>query len=165
MNERPKIKPELRTTDYIMEVVGWTSIIGIWVITLINYSSLPETIPIHFNGAGEADGFGGKATILTLPIVATILFISMSILNKYPQIFNYPTTITDENALAQYTGATRLIRSIKLIIVLIFAVISYKTIQTATNKADGLGLWFLPTILALIFIPMVYYVYKSFNAK
>ncbi|NBX28404.1 MAG: DUF1648 domain-containing protein, partial [Chitinophagia bacterium] len=24
------------------------------------YSSLPATIPIHFNYKGEADGFGGK---------------------------------------------------------------------------------------------------------
>ncbi len=165
MDTRPKIKIRLTTTDKLIEIIGWISIIGIWIITFANYASLPETIPIHFNAAGVADGFGKKATILTLPIVATILFLSMSVLNKYPQIFNYPTTITEENARAQYTSATRLIRMIKLIIIVIFTVISYKTIQTATKKADGLGVWFMPITLALIFVPTIYYIYKSFKAK
>ncbi len=165
MSERPKIKLALSTTDKLIEIIGWLSVIGIWVSTVANYSALPEKIPIHYNAAGEADGFGGKVTILTLPLIATILFVSMSVLNKYPEIFNYPTTITEENARTQYNSATRLIRVIKAIIVLIFTVISYRTIQTATSKADGLGVLFLPITLALIFIPIIYYVYKSFKAK
>ena len=31
------------------------------------YSSLPATIPIHFNYKGEADGFGGKDSIFLGP--------------------------------------------------------------------------------------------------
>ena len=165
MDARPKIKLELSKTDKLLEIVGWLSIIGIWVVTIANYSALPEIIPIHYNAAGEADGFGGKLTILTLPLVATILFVSMSLLNKYPQIFNYPTTITEDNAHSQYTSATRLIRCIKSIIVFIFGLIVVKTIQNANGQADGLGLWFLPFTLALIFIPIIYYIYKSFKAK
>jgi uncharacterized membrane protein len=40
------------------------------------YSSLPETIPTHFNFKGEADGFGGKDSIFLGPAIlgATGLF-------------------------------------------------------------------------------------------
>jgi len=110
MEARPKIKLELTTADTTIEIVGWFLIVAVWGLTITNYSNLPDTIPIHYNGAGQADGFGGKATILTLPLIATILFIGVTILNKFPHVFNYPTNITQDNAFRQYTNATRLIR-------------------------------------------------------
>lgn len=165
MEERPKIKLELTTPDKIFEIVGWVLIIVVWGLTITNYSNLPETIPIHYNGAGQADGFGGKATILILPLIATILFIALTVLNKFPHVFNYPTSITQDNAFRQYTNATRLIRYLKLIIVFIFGLIAFKTIQNANGEADGLGVWFLPLTMGLIFIPLIYFVSKSFKTK
>jgi len=164
MEERPKIKLELSTADKTFEIIGWLLIISVWGLTITNYANLPETIPTHYNGAGQADGFGGKATILTLPLIATVLFGGLTILNKFPHIFNYPTNITQDNALRQYTNATRMIRYLKLIIVVIFGLIAFKTIQNANGQADGLGIWFLPMTLGLIFIPLIYFVVKSFKA-
>ena len=164
MSERPKLKLELTTFDKTLEILGWTSILAIWVLTISNYSNLPDTIPIHYNGAGQADGFGGKDNILTLPLIATVLFIGLTILNKFPHVFNYPTNITADNALRQYTNATRMIRYLKLIIVVIFGLIAFKTIQNANGQADGLGIWFLPMTLGLIFIPLIYFLVKSFKA-
>ena len=165
MEERPKIKLELTKADKILEIVGWLLIIVIWGFTITNYSNLPETIPTHFNGAGQTDGFGGKATILTLPLIATILFIGLTLLNKFPHVFNYPINITQDNAFKQYTNATRLIRYLKIIIVFIFGLIAFKTFQNANGEADGLGVWFLPLTMGLIFIPLIYFVSKSFKTK
>jgi len=165
MVERPKLKLELTTLDKTLEILGWTSILAIWVLAIINYTDLPGTIPIHYNGAGQADGFGGKATILTLPLIATVLFIGLTILNKFPHVLNYPTNITQDNALRQYTNATRLFRYLKLIIVIIFGLIALKTIQNAYGQTDGLGAWFLPLTLGLIFIPLTYYIIKTLKTK
>ena len=164
MSVRPKLKLELTTFDKTLEILGWSSILAIWVLPITNYTNLPDTIPIHYNGAGQADGFGEKATILTLPLIATVLFLGLTILNKFPHIFNYPTNITKDNALRQYTNATRLIRYFKLIIVIIFGLITFKTIQNANGQAEGLGVWFLPLTLGLIFIPLTFFLVKSFQA-
>ena len=163
MEERPKIKLELTTADKALELIGWLSVIAIWWLTITNYTALPGTIPTHYNGAGQADGFGGKTTILILPLIATILFIGMTILNQFPRMFNYPVNITKDNAFRQYTNATRMIRYLKLIIVVIFGVIVFKTIQNANGQATGLGTWFLPLTLGLIFIPLIYFIVKSFK--
>ena len=163
MNERPKIKLELTTYDKTLEILGWTSILAIWVLTISNYSNLPDTIPIHYNGAGQADGFGGKGNILTLPLIATVLFIGLTILNKFPYVFNYTTNITADNALRQYTNATRLLRYLKFIIVVIFGLIALQTIRNVNGQASGLGVWFLPLTLGLIFIPLTYFLIKSFK--
>lgn len=142
MNKRPKIKLKLTTIDKILEIPGWTSILAIWILTITNYTNLPETIPMHYNGAGQADGFGGKGNILTLPIIATILFVGLTILKQFPYVFNYPTNITSDNALRQYANATRLIRYLKLILVIIFGLIAFKTIQMQTDKQMDLGFGF-----------------------
>jgi uncharacterized membrane protein len=165
MEERPRIKLELTTVDKAFEIIGWLLIISVWGFTVINYANLPETIPTHYNGAGQADGFGGKATILTLPLIATVLFGGLTFLSKFPHIFNYPTNITQHNALRQYTNATRMIRYLKLIIVVIFGLIAFKTIQNGNEEAKGIGIWFLPLTLGLIFIPTIYFVIKSFQTK
>lgn len=139
MNERPKIKLELTPTDKIFEILGWTSVLAIWVLTITNYTNLPDTIPVHYNMAGQVDGFGDKVNILTLPLIATVLFVSLTILNKFPHILNYPASITADNALRQYTNATRLIRYLKFIIVVIFGLISLQTIRNVSEQTNGPG--------------------------
>ena len=164
MEEGPEIKLDLTITDKIFEILGWISLVAVWVFTITNYNNLPDIIPIHFNGAGQADVFGGKGTILTLPIVSTILFIGMTVLNKFPHLFNHPTNITKENELRLYTNATRLIRYLKLILVSIFGFIVFKTIQNVNGEADGLGNWFTPITLGMIFIPVIYFVIRAYKA-
>ena len=162
---RPKIKIELTTTDKVVEILGWFVFLAIWIFTISSYSSLPDTIPIHYNGVGKADGFGDKINILLLPFIATILFVGMTIANKFPHVFNYPTKITEENAFRQYTNATKMMRYLKLIIVVLFSLIALKTIQGTRGNSSGLGIWFLPLTMCLIFIPLIYFINKSFRTK
>ncbi len=163
--ERPKITLIPSTADKLVELLGWLILLTLWGWTFTHYSALPDTIPTHFNAAGEADGFGSKASIIGLPLIATLLFIGLNVLNRYPHIFNYPAAITQDNALRLYTLATRMLRYLKLVLVLVFGGIEFMTIQNATGEASGLGTWFLPLTLVLIFIPLIYFVIKSIKEK
>lgn len=162
---RPRIQIELMVIDKAVEIIGGVALLTIWVLVISNYSSLPETIPTHYNGVGNADGFGNKTNILILPLIASILFVGITIINKFPYIFNYPTQITLENALRQYTNATRMLRFMKLIFVILFGLFTFKTIQGANGQSFGHGVWFLPLTLGLIFIPLTYFIIKSFRTK
>lgn len=159
--ERPKIKIELTATDKAIELIGWFALLTIWVLTITSYSKLPDTIPIHYNGSGQIDGFGNKVNILILPLVATVFFVGLTLLNKFPHIFNYPTKINKDNALRQYTNMTRMNRYLKLVFVVIFGLLAFKTIKST----GGLGVWFLPLTMCLIFIPMTYFIIKSLRTK
>jgi uncharacterized membrane protein len=113
MNDRPKIKLKLTITDIVIEIFGWISVLLIWILTISNYNALPDVIPTHYNLSGNVDRIDEKSNILILPIIATILFAGLSILNKFPHIFNYSIKITSENALKQYSISTRIIRYLK----------------------------------------------------
>ena len=158
--ERPKIKLIPTTVDKLAELLGWLILLLLWGWTFTHFSDLPDTIPTHFNATGEADGFGSKASIIGLPLIATLLFIGLTVLNRYPHIFNYPSPVTQNNALRLYTLATRMLRYLKLVLVLVFGGIELMTIQHATGKGAGLGVWFLPLTLVLVFLPLIYFVVK-----
>lgn len=140
MSDRPKLKIELTTFDKILEILGWIFIIAIWCMTIISYNQLPDIIPTHFNLKGEVNGFGEKWMILLLASLATILFLVMSYLNKFPHRYNYLTVITKDNALRQYTIATRVIRFLKILMVAIFLLTTYQTIKQSNKNTDDLGL-------------------------
>lgn len=159
--ERPKIKLIPTTADKLVDLLGWIILLALWGWTITHYSSLPGTIPTHFNAAGEADGFGSKVSIIALPVIASLLFMGLTVLNRYPHSFNYPTAITQDNALRLYTLATRMLRYLKLVLVVVFGGIEFLTIQHATGKSAGLGAWFLPLTMVLIFLPLIYFVVKS----
>lgn len=161
MEPRPKINIELSTADKAFELIGWLMLVALWALVLFNYSNLPGTVPTHFNASGEVDGTGDKATIFILPVLGTVLFVILTLIARSPQVFNYPTGITTENAKSQYINATRLIRYLKLLNLIIFFVIVFKTLQTAAGKADGLGPWFLPITLTLSIIPVIFFITRA----
>ena len=165
MIERPKIKLQLTLSDKIIEVTSYVALFAFWLMNIFSFSTLPENIPTHYNGMGEVDSYGPKTTIFLLPVLGTVLFTFLTYIIKKPETFNYTVEITEENALEQYTNSTKLIRFMKLALIILFIVIDYKTIETARDNSDGLGKWFLPFTIALIFIPVLFSVYKSFSKK
>lgn len=57
---------------------------------LVRYPSLPPEIPIHFNAAGVADGWGARSNILLLSAIMVVLVSGVSWGSRYPHGFNYP---------------------------------------------------------------------------
>ena len=165
MEKRPKIKLPLTLFDTIIEVTSYLALVAFWVMTLFAFTTLPESIPTHYNGLGEVDGYGPKATIFFLPVLGTVLSAFLTYIIKKPETFNYTVEITEKNAHTQYTNSTKLLRFMKLALLILFIVIDYKTIATSKGASDGLGKWFLPFTIALIFVPVVFSVYKSFSKK
>jgi uncharacterized membrane protein len=162
---KPKIKIALTRGDRILERAGFFLLIVMWILALIIYFNSPAIIPIHFNGSGEANGFGDKVTLLFLPLIPTVIFLGLTKLNKYPHLFNYAVTITEENAAKQYINATRMIRVLKTSVVLVFTIDMLFTNPAILNISKELGSLFLPLTLGLLFVPLVFYVIKSFRGK
>ncbi|HDR04662.1 MAG TPA: DUF1648 domain-containing protein [Candidatus Marinimicrobia bacterium] len=162
---RPKISLQISAIDKILEIAGWLTLCVFWVLVILSYFKLPAIIPTHYNAGGEADAFGNKAFLFVLPGISTMLFGVLTILNRFPHLFNYPSPISFQNARQQYSNATRLIRYQKFIIVAAFAYISFVSIQTAKGPNNGLSLFFLPLFLALVFIPLTIAIVKSLRMK
>lgn len=165
MESKPKITFPLSRFDKGLEAAGIAMILLLWIVTILAYINLPEIIPIHFNGSGVPDNFGTKIHIIILPVLGTVLFGVLAALNKNPQIFNYPVKITAENAVSQYTNATRMLRFLKLAIPMIFTAIIIYTYCSVKGKTGLASKWFLPAILLFTIGPVFYLILKGFSSK
>ena len=165
MQTRPKITLQRTQFDKTVETTGQVLLILLWLVTMIAFFTSPETIPTHYNASGQVDNYDGKTTLFILPVIASIIFIGITKLNKYPHIFNYAVTITEENAESHYSVATRMLRILKLVCVLVFFLIALFTWLITMNKVTSFGKWFLPFALSLVIIPVGYFLIKSFKEK
>ncbi len=165
MSQRPRLQIPLTTPDKIIEAAGWICLAALWTMTIFAYGNLPETIPTHFGIKGEADDYGSKMTMFLLPGFGTLSFIGLTVLNRYPHIFNYPGDITSENALAQYTNATRMIRYLKFSMTFIFLIIVYMMYKAVITGSGKLGSAFLPMMVVVFVIPLAYFTYKAIKGK
>ena len=165
METRPKIKLTPTPLDNKLEQTGKIFLVIMWALTIYTFLKLPMTIPIHFNASGQADNHGNKLTLLILPILATLIYLGVTQLNKYPHIFNYMTKITVENAEKQYTIATRMLRFLKLAILIIFSLVILFTYLTTIGVTNGLGFWFLPLTYGLLLVPTIISISQSFKKK
>jgi uncharacterized membrane protein len=165
METRPKIRPDHTPFDKKLELTCTLFLIVIWCFTVYAYLKLPETIPTHFTASGIANDYGSKTSFLILPIIATLIYLGLTQINKYPYIFNYTIKITEENAQKQYTIATRMLRYLKLVVLIIFSLIILFIYLTTIGITNGLGFWFFPSTVLLILIPIIIGIRESFRKK
>jgi uncharacterized membrane protein len=163
MEYRPKLAIKPTRTDKLAESLAYAFLAATFIVALNAYFTLPETVPVHFNIKGEADGFGSKVSILPLPLISVIMFVGMTILNRYPWVFNYPVKITEENVLKQYTAAVRLMRWLKLSLVLVFFLITAGMSFSAREGSFFMGVWMLPLILVIVNLPLLIYLIEAFR--
>lgn len=120
--DRPTIQIELNDRDRMLEKLALWLLIALWAGAIAVYFTLPDKIPVHFNIKNEIDKWDDKAYIFMFPFIASLLYVLLSWVNKYPQNFNYTEPVTEENAEAMYRSATKLLRSLKLVIIVGFIV-------------------------------------------
>ncbi|HOG67324.1 MAG TPA: DUF1648 domain-containing protein [Bacteroidales bacterium] len=164
---RPIVHIKFTRNDYISESLSIIAFLAMWLLTFyaIVIASLPDTIPIHFNLKGTPDGYGKKLNLLITPLVSTVIYIGMTIINRYPHLFNYPVKINEKNAVEQYLLATRIIRLIKLVIMLLFFIIEFFIIKSVLYNRPFVAFWFVLIIPAFFYVLFIFYILRSIKVK
>lgn len=114
------------------------------------WSTLPQNVPTHFGISGTPDAYGGKSTMLLLPAIAVLLYVLLTVISFFPQSFNYPVVVTDENRGRLQSIALALIGWLKAELTWLFAYISWITIRVSMGRSDSLGWQFLPVSLLVV---------------
>jgi len=165
-SERPIIRDLERTgVDIALEVLAYLGVFLLVGISVYYYPRLPETIPQHFNIKGEPDGWGGKGSLLIMPIIGVVLFTLLSVLSRFPHVFNYPWPITETNARSQYAIARQLMSAVKLALVVTFTYITWSMIGAAMGSRTGLGLAIMVVEPPLLFAIIGYYLFRAKRAQ
>lgn len=162
---RPKLQIPRSAVEKGLEAL---TIIGFLFSLFLIYrcwNLLPERIPSHYNFEGHPDGWSIKETLFIFPGVIFIIFTAISVLERFPNIYNYAFQLTEKNISRQYFLARNLLGWLKFEIAWFFAYIEWKTIEVSMGQARGLGPAFVFIFLAFIFGSVAVYFWQAYRAR
>ena len=143
MNTKSNITFE--TIDYILIAISAFLLISTWCYVIISYDYLPETIAVHFDAAGQPNGYNDKSSIWLAPIIFTLLIIGFIFESKYPQEITFPhkeLSLQEKKATSKtMLFSCNLLSSIVLLI-------SFSMIETSLDRGFSTK-WILPIILLI----------------
>jgi len=124
------------------------------------WESIPAVVPMHHNFAGEVDRWGSKGEMILLPVIAWDMYLLITLLERFPDIWNTGIKITEENRERAYRTLKNLIATMKLILVGVFVFLTVETALTLRLPA-----WFLPLTLGILFGDIAYWIWKLVRIK
>jgi len=158
-SKQPVIHIEPEPYDKLLDRIAFVFLLLQFLIPMVMFSSLDDSIPTRFDSSGEVSSTSSKYTVWILPFVGAFLYGMLWFLNKAPNTFNYPVKITPENAEFHYRKSVRMMRNIKLICMVMFAFIVWSTVAVGAGLASGLNTVVMTILLILVFAPIAHYLY------
>lgn len=154
------MKTENTRADRILDLLGWILLIGTLAYLILGWSSFPDQIPMHYNGVGEIDRWGGKGEIIFIEVMMWILYLGIGVVEKYPQIWNTGVEVTVKNKEKVYRTLKYMLKTLKFLTALIFAYLIVNSLQSAPLPG-----WFTPAVMILIFGDMAFWLIRLFRIK
>ncbi|MBM6855536.1 DUF1648 domain-containing protein [Mediterraneibacter glycyrrhizinilyticus] len=154
------MKIENTKADRILDLIGWIMLIGTLAYLILGWSSFPDQIPMHYNGAGEIDRWGGKGEIIFLEVMMWILYLGIGLVEKYPQIWNTGVEVTPQNKERVYRILKYMLKTLKTLTALIFAYLIVNSLQ-----GTPLPGWFTPVTLILVFGDMAFWMVLLYRIR
>ena len=146
--------------DKVLESICILCLAGVLIYLIVNWSNIPEKVPMHYDALGNIDRWGSRGELLVLPIVSWLMYGFLSVVEKFPVMWNTGVTVTEENKGRVYRTIKYMIKTLKLILVLDFTYLSMNSILGKT-----LSVWFLPVFLFLVFGDLVFWIIKMYKAQ
>jgi uncharacterized membrane protein len=137
--------------------------ISFTIRALFGSDRLPERIPIHFDAAGNPNGWGSPAMLLMLPAVAVTIYLLFTVVSQFPSAFNYPVRVTVANRLRLQSLALNMIEWINAEVVLFFACTQWTTIQLALHPQQCFPASMMPVALVAVFATVTSYTVAMFR--
>ncbi len=155
MTARPKVTLITEPIDWLLEALGVAALAWLILPVFSAWPDLPERVPTHFDFQGQPDGWGGRATLIGLPIVGGLLYLGMTLFGRFPRLHNFPFVINEVNVTYAYTRSVRMLRVLKILLASTFAIISQRMIALATDGTPIDNRWFLFAIGLTVAFPLV----------
>ena len=124
------------------EVLCLALLLGTVIFLTVFWKHIPDSVPNHFNSAGQIDSYAPKKTLILLPAMMPVLYAALSLNNAMRF-----------RSLGKEVRVPMLPLLFPMMKLTILAGFSYMTVCSALNRP--LGAWYLPVFLILVFAPMV----------
>ena len=136
-------------------------LLGSIAYILILWHKLPEQIPTHYNAAGQIDGYGGRGTLLLMPVIGLAGDLLLALVSRMPQSWNTGVRVTVLNRARVYRLVRDLMADLRLSMALIFGGFGLYM----ASLPEHFSVWFAVGLSLLILIPMLRYFIRLPRAR
>ena len=162
---RPILDIPLSKAEHLALSLMIVGVVATLLVCVKYLPMLPDKIPTHFGASGQPDGWGGKGTFFLIPVVGTISALFLYMLSRFPQIYNYPVALTEQNIRAQYQNSRSAMLWLGAEIACLIAYSEFGIAQVGLGKAQGFGAGFLPIFLLILVGSGSIHIYKAYKAR
>jgi len=150
--------------QWFFEGLSLLLVILMFAMVAFHWQQFPDRVPAHFDFHGKPNGYHGKRFLLILPGIAAVVWIVMTLAQRYQRLINIPFTIDRDSPEVQ-----SVLRSMTIVeettVTLTFAWLMRGMVRTALGRAEGIGQGFVPLALALISAPLIVYSVKLLRLR
>jgi uncharacterized membrane protein len=139
----------------IETIVSLLSLVGVVVYLILTWHTIPDKIPAHYNLAGEVNRWGSKSELIVLPIMSWLIFGLITLIERYPSVWNTGVRITKENREQVYRLLKNLIAVVKIFVLLMFS-----SISVISSLGLSLPMWYILGFLVLLFGTIAYFIVR-----
>lgn len=165
LRDRPRINPARSAIDYAVEILALTALLSTIGLVAYHWRDLPAQVPTHFGFDGRPDAWGERIHLWWAPIGATLMYIGMTAVARWPWLFNYPFAITVGNAPQQYRMAREMLGITKCLALFILLWVTWVAVRAALGLATGVGSTFIMFCLGAIVLNTVVYFVRAYRAR
>lgn len=125
-------------------LVFFAMLISILNLVYATYSfpNLPALIPVHFGIDGKPNGWGGKYTILFIPLINLTLVCFMASVRKHPfSYLNLPIKVSNNNVEERVKLGKQLLDLICVAISILFFFVELHIVKSSQNPISSNGLF------------------------
>ena len=162
MKERePRKKRSYTRVDLVCDVFGAACLLAMFLLVAVYWKQLPERIPTHYGFDGQPTAWGGRVSVVIMPLACLLLYVLMTLSRIMPEsMYNSPVRLTEENRERQLALSRELLSVIKCCLLLSFLPLLILMLQ-----GRPLPGWLVGLQLALILIPIVVYIVRMVKNK
>ncbi|WP_293015505.1 hypothetical protein [Mongoliibacter sp.] len=149
-------KPKMGIWDRVIEILGFSSLILLWVMTYYFQHLGAEAVPEGYNFFENPSEYWASNMTYSIPIIATILFFGITLYNQTPRISEYTIQNQPEKVDTLIRINAKLWRWIKFNLIIMFILIEYFSFHSGSGFGTGIPTWFIIVFPVLLFAPIIY---------
>lgn len=144
----------------ILTVITGLLLLAATIFVIVSWQNIPDTVPVHFNFAGEADGYGGKGALMGMMAAAWVMYIAITVLVKFPNTWNLPVKVTAENKARLYSIARGMLEIVKTLTTLMF-ILMFVNIAIAASLPP----WIMTALVAAMLVSIIIGIWLMFKNR
>ena len=155
---------DIATTKYdiFVEVLCLILLVGTTGYLLAVWQNIPDRIVVHYNLAGHINRMADKTApmLLFLPAIGWGLYLLVTIVGRFPRLWNTGVKVTDQNRQQVYRTLKSMMGTMKLAVVAILSILN--VYGTVVRPLPG---WFLPGALVLMLGTLFFFTARLMKAR